>query len=108
MCSESLGGAQVKGTHLRAECGLFMEVAAHKVTILPCGDPTLPVNPYAARVTDDFACHVLCCVDLFGRCYPLAADWPSCYVVRPLVRRDRRWFFAVAERERCITQLTFL
>lgn len=85
-------------THLRAERGLFMEVAAHKVTILPCGDPTIPVDSYAARVTNHLTCHVLCCIDLFDRCNPLAADWPACYVVRPLVRRDGCRFFAVAGR----------
>ena len=75
-----------------------MEVAAHKITILPRGDPTFPVDPYTAWVTNDLTRHVLYCMDLFFCSYPLPTDWPACYVIWPLVWRDRSRLLAVAAK----------
>lgn len=73
-----------------------MKVSPNKVAVLAGGDATLSVDTDAAGVTDDLTGHVLRCVDFLHRRYSLPADGPPRDVIRPLVRRYRRWLFTVA------------
>lgn len=73
-------------TYLRAKRSLFMEVAAHKITVLACGHTAFPMDADAAWVANDLTCHVFRRVDLLEACNSLSADGPACYVIWPLMR----------------------
>lgn len=76
-----------------------MKVSPNKIAVLAGGDATLSVDTDAARMTDNLTGHVLRCVDFLHCCYSFPAYGPPCDVIRPLVRRYRRWLFTVAGRK---------
>lgn len=76
-----------------------MKVSPNKVAVLAGGDATLSVDTNAAGVADDLTGHVLRRVDFLHRRYSLPTNGPPRDVVRPLVRRYRRWLFTVAGKK---------